>query len=162
MFPREKLIAPGGQRLTQKLFWEISFAPEALFTFANREGMVPFKQLYIDYYIQDPTEYKLATEVFLDWTQWDRIRNNTNVKKYLDPIIEEAKIARKSFLFQEVLKEAKHGKSKFAATKYLIEDPQKLEGDRKQTKKNKQEGLRRVSKDYKDDIQRLMQEGHIN
>lgn len=109
---------------TKSLFWEFGLDREkAIFTITNTEkdGLVPFKPLYIKYAAPDPTEYSFAQEVFGSWDHWQKILGNRKILEFIEVCREERDIVIESLAVQEIIKEAESGKSRFQAAKYLVE-----------------------------------------
>ncbi len=119
-----ELKAKISPKATQSLFAEVGKNPDlAVFylTLEPKEGLVSFKDVYIDLTKGDPTEYTLATEVFHGWKHWKRIKGNQLFNVYLADIVEERDKLIESDLVESVMEEAKHGKSRLPAIKYILE-----------------------------------------
>lgn len=85
---RDQLTDSLGRHLTQSLFLELGYRPEAIYTLKDEdfeyEGryLPSIKQLYLD--IGDPTEYEFANKCFTGWTQWQRIVANKQMTKVVE------------------------------------------------------------------------------
>lgn len=149
-----------GVRLTKSLFWEVGKDKEkALFTFSHNPrtdlDLIPFREVYLAYCVDDPSEYTFAMEVFGDWFHWTKILENTTIFSYIKKVREERDVAIKSKAFKEIINEAKDGRSKFQAAKYLIEKGLVLEDEDEKSSKSTKNSISNIREEYKDDLKRL-------
>jgi hypothetical protein len=77
-----------GKWLTQALFLEMGYKPQAMFTLDDNdkkyEGKTypSLKRLYLS--LDDPTEYMVASKHLGGWNHWKRLRGNKLLAKHLD------------------------------------------------------------------------------
>jgi hypothetical protein len=77
-----------GKWLTQALFLEMGYKPQAMFTLDdedkeyNGKTYPSLKRLYLE--LDDPTEYSVATAHLGGWAHWKRLRGNKLLAKHLD------------------------------------------------------------------------------
>ena len=121
--PREQLVDSMGRNLTQSLFLELGYRPEAIYTLKDEdfvyEGkyLPSVKQLYLD--IGDPTEYAFANKCFTGWTQWQRIVANKQMTKIVEQWRFELEVKIRSEGVRSAKSQARKGS--WQATKWLSE-----------------------------------------
>lgn len=151
---------------TMSLFYETCFPRDnPIFTLSSNPppgaaGLIQFRPLYMSYCVEDPTEVNLAEEVFGAWEYWEKITNSTRVQSHVEELRKLATIKRKEIAFKAIIEEAKSGKSRFTAAKYLIEEPWK--GNSRAAKKEKLETSIQASTQLSEDIERLKEAGLLN
>ena len=112
-----------GRNLTQSLFLELGYRPEAIYTLKDEdfvyEGkyLPSVKQLYLD--IGDPTEYAFANKCFTGWTQWQRIVANKQMTKIVEQWRFELEVKIRSEGVRSAKSQARKGS--WQATKWLSE-----------------------------------------
>lgn len=112
-----------GRNLTQSLFLELGYRPEAIYTLKDEdfvyEGkyLPSIKQLYLD--IGDPTEYAFANKCFTGWTQWQRIVANKQMTKIVEQWRFELEVKIRSEGVRSAKSQARKGS--WQATKWLSE-----------------------------------------
>lgn len=122
IIPQEKLRTSANVMVTSSLFFEEKKDERyAFFTYSDtpRRGLVPFKALYLEYAVDDPTEYTFAQEVFGSWDHWLKIQKNKNVLAFIERCREERDIAIESRAIKQIMDEAESGKNSFQAAKFL-------------------------------------------
>lgn len=155
-------------------FLELRIAREyerpALFTVGRqpKAGFIPLFQIYLSLTVDDPSEMTFVEEVFGDYAYWMTLCESNKFK----PIIEEwrliSSVKRKQKAFEAIVKELKSDKpSRFAAAKYLIEEPWKGGLTAAQRKKNRKQTQETTEEAFKqslveEDITRLREEGMLN
>ena len=161
---------------TRSLFYEFSYASDcAVFTVKDRPvtspltgPLIEFRKLFVEYYIQDPTEVSFADHVFDSWKAWSKIRSSDKrIVALLEDCRLEGDIRRKAMAFTTVLETATSDKaSAFSAAKYLIEggwDTTKSGKDgrskRQRDRDTANEAFHRTG--MEDDLQRLKDSGLI-
>ena len=131
--------------------------------------LISIPRVYLQYCINDPTEYDFAIALFGSWPVWQRVSTSPKWKEPLAALRKEAEVARKSHAFKTLVQEANDetSKGRAAAAKYLIEEPWKKgtnsadgRAKRAQVRESAQEAFERSG--IEDDLQRLREEGHIN
>jgi hypothetical protein len=120
---REQFLDTSGRPLTQSLFLEIGYTPEAIYTLKeidykyNGKLFPSLKRLYLE--ASDPTEYSFATAHLLGWKHWVRICENKQIRKHVDEWREELEIKLRSAAVLKVMQEADKGT--FQAAKWLAD-----------------------------------------
>ena len=106
---------------TQSLFREFYISEQdPLWTLQDEDaqGKLPsLKKLYLE--IGDPTEYEFAMQAFGSWKQWVKIKNAKVIQPFVEDWPIELEVKLRSDGIKGVIAEAKSGKSKFNAAKYL-------------------------------------------
>lgn len=143
---------------------------EPLFTVARqpKEGLIPLFKLYMSLAVEDPSEMTFVEEVFGDFGYWMILCDSPRFK----PLIEEwryiASVKRKQKAFKAVMQEVTSEKpSRFAAAKYLIEEPWKggpTATERKKARKQSQQSTEEAFQQslVQEDLNRLKEEGLLN
>lgn len=144
VIPKEKLRTASNVMVTSALFFEERKNEQyAYFTYSDvpRRGLVPFKALYLEYAVDDPTEYTFAMEVFGSWDHWIKIQKNKSVLSFIERCREERDIAIESRAIKQIMEEAESGKNSFQAAKFLATKGyhQFTDKTRKRTTKKKTE-----------------------
>lgn len=120
---RTPFLDSSGRPLTQSLFLEIGYRPEAIYTLKDYhfeyEGryLPSAKLLYLE--MNDPTEYEFAERYFLNWNHWQRIAANNVIKRYVDEWRAELEIKLRSRAVRLTVAHAESGNH--AAAKWLAE-----------------------------------------
>ena len=162
-FTQDQLWASNGSARTNSLFFESARpgdTPLMSLQSKTKEGIC-LRELYVPLVAKDPTEVLFAESVFGDVRYWLRLREAPFMKAYLEEWSKEADIKRKSDAFRLLIEEVKvEGKNSFAAAKYLIEEPWK--GNTKAARTRKKETTEAAMSPYKEDIERLKEDGYFN
>ena len=149
---------------TIALFAETSktpdFTPVMCLSDVPKEGYLHLKPIFLQFCVEDPTEYDFAIHVFGSWHIWERVCEANSVKYYVDRWRAECDIARKRTAFKAIIKEARQGKTPTAAARYLIEEPWK--GRTKAAKEKTKETATQAYSSVTSDIERLKEEGLLN
>ena len=157
---REMLVDKMGRHLTQSLFLELGYRPEAIYTLKDEdfiyEGrMLPsIKQLYLE--IADPTEYVFANQCFTGWTQWQRIVAN----KQMTAVVEQWRFELEVKIRSEGVRQAKNQarKGSWQATRWLSERGWDARGAGRPSKDevaHERKVQAAVSNEFEEDAQRL-------
>ena len=128
---------------------------------ANPE-YINFMSLYVSLCKNDPTEYTFCKTVFGDWKYWSYLREQKFFQNGYQVFKDEAEVARKSEAFQTVISEATNpeSKSRLAAARFLIDEPWKSKS--KETKKSSKETTVKAADVFKEDLERLQEQGLVN
>ena len=164
LIPEEKLFNEMGTQRTRALFKETCVDGDVpFFTLSHREreGLVNLRKLFIELVEDDPTEVTFAEHVFGDYKYWQKLLAFSGVANHVEDCRTITDVKRKQKAFASIIQEAKSGKSAFSAAKYLIEEPWV---DKRNTvnKKRVKETATLASKEMKEDINRLRDEGFLN
>lgn len=159
MLSDKEIYGDNGHIRSKSLFKELA-GPEdfPIFVLSHRkvEGFVNLRSIFIELTQEDPSEFVFAEEVFGDYKVWKHISKCTWMKPHLDEWRETADIKRKSKAFKQIVEEAKEGRSKFTASKYLIEEPWKTGAAKKRSKETTQKSYNYVKEDA-DRLKEFMQ-----
>lgn len=99
------------------------------------EGIV-IEDLYFQYCKVDPSEYTFAVEVFGSMKTWERISKSPILNTVLTDWRNEIAQYHKASALKSIIREAKDGKSKFSAAKWLYENGFIKEKPSKKQKEN--------------------------
>lgn len=160
------LLTTSGVCRTTSLFYETTRQGDTpVFVFnptppPGAAGLIKFRDIYMAFCVDDPTEGRLAEEVFGDFRYWEKISNTSAIIPYIQELRELATIKRKELAFKAIVEEARTGKNKLAAAKYLIEEPW-ITKTRK-TKAQIEETSRRAASSISQDLDRLREDGYFN
>ncbi len=69
----------------------------------------------------DPTEYTIATTLFCGWRHWEETISSPTMKAAVKEMRDELRVKLKSLGLEKVIGEAKSGKNKYQAAKYLAD-----------------------------------------
>lgn len=116
----ERFKCARGTWLTQSLFYECYRSNEGyppLYTFKDNDhkGMLSIKKIYLA--LEDPTEYRVATEYFGGWEHWKVLTNCNFLKPYLNQWRDELEIKLKCKELQKLLQDEDKN---FVVSKFLI------------------------------------------
>ena len=161
MLTEDQLYGKNGHTLVKPLFRE-TCSPEdsPIFTLGTRsiDGLINLRSLFLDLVRDDPSEYVFALEVFGDWKIWKTISTSYGVVDKVREWRETADVQRKSMAFRSIIEEAKEGKTRLSASKYLIEEPWKGKSKLKEKRQTSDKAFSSVQSD----MDRLRDQGFIN
>lgn len=115
-----------GKWITQGLILELGYKPTAVYTRQDDDieykgkRYPSLKRLFIEAYMEDPTEYKFATTYLGGWQHWKRMKTNKGINELYEEWKEEAEIKIRAVGVRSAIDMAMDGKS-FAAAKWLAE-----------------------------------------
>ena len=126
LFNRDQLYSVSGKRKSRSLFRELATQENrdgAIFVMNkyDRENLPSLYRLYMQYAVDDPTEYTFAIAVFGDFAYWEWLRQMDPVKGMVADWEGEAEVARKSAMLDIILEATKAPKTSLQASKYLLE-----------------------------------------
>lgn len=159
MLTDKELFGDNGHMRTKSLFKEVALPTDSpIFVLNHRkvEGYINLRAIFIELTQDDPSEFVFSEEVFGDYKNWAKLRECTWMKPHLREWRETADIRRKSKAFKHVVEEANKGRSKFTASKYLIEEPWKSRKDKKTSKETTAKAYNFVREDA-DRLKEFMQ-----
>ena len=132
-------------------------------TLTGKDKSLPcIRELFIAMVTEDPSEVSFAEEVFGDVGFWIWLSDQFFIQQYVREWREVAAVRMKQKAFKAIIETTKsEGASRFAAAKYLIEEPWKAKAPRNVKDKVKKTATEAASV-FVDDIERLKQEGLIN
>lgn len=136
---------------------------KAIFTVSRfHEGKyIYLPDLYVQYCVDDPSEYDFAMAVFGELEAWERIKKLKFFKKAYDQMVHHADVKRKSKAFKAVISEVDSGgRSAFTASKFLIDEPWKPKRTKEANTKSKK-STQEAASQHNDDLDRLREEGLI-
>lgn len=171
LFNYEQLHNASGKRLTKSLFIETCQSgrwSQALFTLGRydrphwKTPVVSLWKLYMQFAVDDPTEYTFAERVFGDYAFWENVRKRVPIKDLIDEWEAEAELKRKSKLVNNLVDATSDEKQGFQASKFLLQQggllrPSKSGMDgRKARSENKKEVEEAVTaREFEDDLDRI-------
>ena len=177
LFEQSQLRSVNNIIRTKSLFLETSYddGSEAIMTlkesdWTTKEGkrLLSLRRLFVEYTLDDPSEYEFAMEVFGSWEVWLKVRSaNKPTIAAVEKAREEADIKRKSLAFRTVIHSVKEGNATFQAQKWLVDEPWKTKPTTKDGRKDRAEQAVRaeeafVKEGFDSDLERLKEEGLIN
>jgi len=151
-----------GKWLTQSLFLEMGYKPQAVFTLNDDDkeykGKIypSLKRLYLE--TNDPTEYTVATEHLGGWLHWKRLRGNANIAKEIDVWQDELEVKITATGVQLAIQIATDGGT-FQAAKWLADTGWKGRGAGRPSKDAIEGELKKQTRDldeFEDDVLRLV------
>jgi hypothetical protein len=167
----EDFTHPTGQVLSKLIFYDLSFDHDKSLltlkyndqTLSNGRILLSFPKVYLEYCVDDPTEYNFALGLFGSWNVWRIIEKTRGVQNILPDLREEVTVARKAKAFSTLGREAE---TNVTAAKYLIEEPW-VSGKGTDGRKNRQKVRETADQAFhksgiEDDVQRLKDSGLIN
>jgi hypothetical protein len=119
---KSKMIDSTGRYLTQGLFYEIEYDHTfAQYTLASNDKEVggrkypSIKRLYLE--MEDVTEYEFAQTYFVDYPHWQKICNNSQLRKEIDKWRVELELKLRARALRSLVGQAEKGN--FNAAKYI-------------------------------------------
>lgn len=160
LIDKSRLVDSGGRPLTQGLFLEIGYGPNAVYTLKDYdhewEGRKypSLKKLYLA--MEDVTEYEFVTTHLLNWKQWQRLIENKEVSKHITEWREELEFKLRSKAARKMIEQANGGS--YQASKWLLDRGWVNRAAGRPSNEEKQRHLaqdERISSEYSADIIRL-------
>lgn len=145
---------------TQSLFWELRREDAGdrverippLFTIKDRDHTVDgvtypsLKKIYMSYDHIPGFEYEFAMDVFGSWEHWDRLINESAVRKYLKDWRMELEIKLKAKAMSQLIKASRENDPKgFQAAKYLADSGYRESGKKGRPSKEEVERERKIA-----------------
>lgn len=129
----------------------------------QKEKYIFLQDLYVQYCVNDPTEYDFAMAVFGEVEAWDRVKRIPKFRnEYYDTWVYLAEKKRKRDAFKVIYDEATgDSRSKYSAAKFLIEEPWKDKRNAK-TRAQAKKSTEAAAKPFVDDAKRLKEQGLLN
>lgn len=127
----------------------------------EKDGKVypSFRKLYMEY--SDPTEYKLAMDIFGSWDHWQKIVTNNMIYPYIEKYREELEIKLRSESLKSVIELAKVPDVKNIQAAKWIASGQWKHGKGRPSKEDKIREARkeaRIQNDIEDDLDRVLKQ----
>lgn len=150
-----------GRHLTQSLFLELGYRPEAVYTLKDEdfeyEGkhLPSIKKLYLE--IGDPTEYVFANQCFTGWTQWQRIVANKQMTKTVEQWRFELEVKIRSEGVRMARSQSRKGS--WQATRWLSEKGWEQRSAGRPTKEDvdhEKQVQAAISNEFEEDASRLL------
>lgn len=162
MFTKDQLWSSTGNPRTRSLFSETKKpGDEPIMTLNGGNKSLPcLRELYVPLVAEDPSEATFAETVFGDIRYWTKLREADFMESYLKEWNMIADIKRKQKAFEAIMDEVKSkGRSAFSAAKFLLDEPWKPND--KETKEAKRKSTEEAYNPFKEDVERLKDEGFI-
>ena len=125
-----------GRYLTQSLFLEIGYNPEAIYTLKDldhslngKEYLSP-KRIYLE--MEDVTEYEFANTLFAGWRHWQKICENKALRAHVEEWRAELEYKLRSKAVRSLIGQAAGGS--FQASKWLADRGWETRGAGRPTK----------------------------
>ena len=163
MLSRDQIYTDQNRPKTLCLIVELcKYTDSPLFTIRDeKEGYVSLQKLFIDHVTDDPSEVDFAEVVFGDVLFWMNMRDNKQIKPFVEDWRAICDAKRKSKAFKSIISEVEGGgRSAFTAAKFLIEEPWKDKRNPKDKQESEDSSTKAFS-GYADDIKKLKEAGHI-
>jgi hypothetical protein len=167
----EQYFGPTGQLLVRTMFYELAFDHDLSLltlkyddhTLPNGRTLLSLPKVYLEYCVNDPTEYTFAQALFGSWSVWAQLQKTKNLQNILSALREEVTVARKAIAFGTLADQAS---SNVTAAKYLIEEPW-VSGNGTDGRKNRQKVRETADQAFhksgiEEDVKRLKDSGLIN
>jgi len=167
LYSYNQLHNANGTRLVRSLFKEGQYSEKHnIFTLDKRdnpnEGLTSLWRLYMQFAVDDPTEYSFAVEVFGDMAFWLNLRDKYPIKDCIEDWETEAEVARKSKALAFIRDATLDPKTSFQAAKYLLENGSKARPsfatmDKRKVRKHDKEQIAGIleKKEFAEDLDRL-------
>lgn len=166
LLSRDQFVSHDGKPSVSSLLWEGNYHTDAPLSMTGHEGRINLRQLWMDYCVNDPTEYSLAMVLFGDWAAYERFVTNKRNAPHIEQLRRESAVARKSAAFRTLITDAtSDSRSATASAKYLLEEPWVKAGrDGRKARQNVRDTANEAfhSTGIADDVQRLRDEGLLN
>ena len=135
--------------LTRALFLEECYGTEktyVIYTLAPRDhknGYKSFHNLYMS--ISDPTEMRVALELFENYEHWKQLSTSNWFKPYLAKLREELDLRLRSKALMQIVEISKDETSKanYAANKFLLTEEYGIKNSVKQAGRPSKEAIKR-------------------
>lgn len=123
MIDRKLFLDSSGKPLTQSLFLELHYTPQAVYTLKeidheyNGKIYPSIKRLYLEE--EDPTEYNFASKHFLGWKHWARLSETRVLRPYVREWRDELEYKLRSKAVKQIMDSALGGS--FQAAKWFMD-----------------------------------------
>lgn len=164
MKKQEIMLDSMGKYRTQSLFLELGYKDEAYFTLKEDDYVYEgrtypsLKRLYLE--VQDPTEYKFATEHLMGWKHWQRMCENKVIRRHIDEWREELEVKLRCQAIGDAINLAKSGQ--FQAAKWVADRGWATRGAGRPSKAEIERSKRieeRIDDEYSGDVVRMFANG---
>jgi hypothetical protein len=153
MIDKSKMIDSTGRYLTQGLFYEVEYDHTfAQYTLASNDKEVggrtypSIKRLYLE--LEDITEYEFANTYFVDFPHWQKICNNSYLRKEIDKWRNELELKLRARALKNLVGQAEKGN--FNAAKYIA--GKEWESKRGRPSKEEKAGVLKKEAELRDEL----------
>lgn len=160
MIDKSLLVDTSGRPLSQGIFLEIGYGPNAVYTLKEYDHVwegkkyPSLKRLYLE--MEDVTEYEFASTWLLNWKQWQRLCENKLISPHIDEWRSELEFKLRSRAAKKMIEQAEGGS--YQATKWLLDRGWINRGAGRPSNEEKQGHLAkeaRLQDEFAEDIARL-------
>ena len=157
---KSKMMDTGGRYLTQSMFLEVNYEPNATFTLKDNDhewnGVVypSLKRLYIEF--EDPTEYDFANTYLLGWKHWQKLIGNKMLLNHVQEWREELEFKLRAKGVKNMMLSAAGGN--YQASKWLVDRGWDVRGAGRPSKaeiEGQKALIKRVDDEYGADVVRM-------
>ena len=157
---KSKMMDTGGRYLTQSMFLEVNYEPNATFTLKDNDhewnGVIypSLKRLYIEF--EDPTEYDFANTYLLGWKHWQKLIGNKMLLNHVQEWREELEFKLRAKGVKNMMLSAAQGN--YQASKWLVERGWDVRGAGRPSKaeiEGQKALIKRVDDEYGADVVRM-------
>lgn len=157
---KSKMMDTGGRYLTQSMFLEVNYEPNATFTLKDNDhewnGVVypSLKRLYIEF--EDPTEYDFANTYLLGWRHWQKLIGNKMLLNHVQEWREELEFKLRAKGVKNMMLSAASGN--YQASKWLVDRGWDTRGAGRPSKaeiEGQKALIKRVDDEYGADVVRM-------
>ena len=157
---KSKMMDTGGRYLTQSMFLEVNYEPNATFTLKDNDhewnGVVypSLKRLYIEF--EDPTEYDFANTYLLGWKHWQKLIGNKMLFNHVQEWREELEFKLRAKGVKNMMRSAAQGN--YQASKWLVDRGWDVRGAGRPSKaeiEGQKALIKRVDDEYGADVVRM-------
>ena len=160
MTDKTKMKDTMGRYITQGLFLETTYDPEALYTLKDddldHKGKVypSLKKLYLE--MEDVTEYDFANRHLVGWKHWKRLQDNKILREHIEEWREELELKIRSQAIRDIIDNSANGS--YQASKYLADRSWDKKGAGRPSKVDKEREDRaneRLDDEFSSDMERM-------
>jgi hypothetical protein len=155
-----------GRWITQGLFLETCLADKSNICYTLKpydhvykgKDLPSLKKIYLS--LEDPTEYRIATEYLGGWDHWQRMCGNKQLLKYIEEWRAELEVKLRSKAIQEIISDSTSpSKSAVSSAKWLADrgwaEKRKAGAPSKQEQAGIEKKIEQSIKDYDEDYIRI-------
>lgn len=160
LIDKSKMMDTGGRYLTQSMFLEVNYEPNATFTLKDNDhewnGVIypSLKRLYIEF--EDPTEYDFANTYLLGWRHWQKLIGNKMLLNHVQEWREELEFKLRAKGVKNMMLSAASGN--YQASKWLVDRGWDTRGAGRPSKaeiEGQKALIKRVDDEYGADVVRM-------
>lgn len=159
---KSKMVDTGGRYLTQSLFLETNYTPNATYTLKDNDHLhdgvlyPSLKRLYIEF--EDPTEYEFSKAYLMGWKHWQKMLGNKLLVAHITEWREELEFKLRARGVKTMMLSA--GQGNYQASKWLVDRGWDVRGAGRPTKaaiEGEKALVARASEEYGADVIRMFQ-----